>query len=71
MRVVDGIGEIVGIDAAHVGFAAFVIEALHLVLAGVVQINGFLIQRRQSRGKRYFGDHLMVAGHIHYDEVVA
>ncbi len=41
LRVIDGVGKVIAIHAAHVGFAAFVIELLHLILARFMQIDGF------------------------------
>ena len=33
LRIVDGVGEVVRIHLPYIGFAAFIIEAFHLVLA--------------------------------------
>src|SRR2546430_6667161 len=50
-------GEVVAINAAHVRFALIVVEALDMILARLVQIDGFFVQRGQSRRKGDFGDH--------------
>ena len=71
LRVVDGIGEIIGIDAAHVRLAAFVIEALHLILPRLVQVDRLFVQRGQRRREGDFRDHLVIAGDIHHHEIVA
>ena len=36
LRIVDGVGEIVAIDAFYIRFAAFIIEFLNVILAGFV-----------------------------------
>ncbi len=71
LRVVDGVGVVIALDAAHVSLAPFVVELLHLVLPRLVQVDGLLVQRGEGGGEIDFGDHLRLAGGIDDDEVVA
>ena len=71
LRVVDGIRVIVAVHLFNVCLAFFVIEALDVILARLVQIDGLLVQRRQRRGKRNLRDDLRFGSNIHDHEIVA
>ena len=51
LRVVDGVGKVIALHLPHICFMLRIIETFHVILAGFVQINGFLVERIQRRGK--------------------
>ncbi len=71
LRVIDGVGKIIAFHVPHVGFAFFVVKAFDVILAGFVQINRLLVERRESRGKRNLRDHHGLSGDVHHYEIVA
>ena len=71
LGVVDGVGEVVAVDAFDVGFAALIIELFDVVLAGFVQVDGFGVKGRKGCWKSHVGDDLVVSGGVDDDEVVA
>jgi len=69
LAVLDGVGVVIALDAAHISFPALVVEALHLELPRLVQVNGLLVQGHQSPGEGHLGDDLVLAGGIHHTKL--
>ena len=58
LRVIDRIGIVIAIHALHISLALFEIEALHMELFRLVQIDRLLMQSGQRGRIRYFADDL-------------
>ncbi len=71
LGVDDRIGKVIRIHLAYESLAAAEIEFLDLVLAGVVKINRFFMQRREGGWEIHFADNAVIAGDIHDQEVIA
>ena len=70
LGVIDSVGVVIAIDALHIGLALVVSEALHVILARFVQIDGLFVERSQGAGKVHFADYFGFAGGVHDNEVV-
>ena len=71
LRVVDRVREIVAVHLPHVRLSPHVVETLHLILAGFVQIDRLFVERGERGGERYLGNNIVGAGDIDDDEVIA
>ncbi len=57
LRVADGVGVVIHVDAFHVGFALIEIEALDVVLLALVEIDRFGMDRGERGREIHFADH--------------
>ncbi len=71
LRVADGVGVIVGVDALHVSFAFPEIKVLDVVLLAAMNVDGFFVQENKCAGKIHFADDGRRAGDIDDYEIVA
>src|SRR6266567_3547581 len=56
LRVADGIGVVVDVDALHVGLAFLEVEMFDVVLLATMNVNGFFVEKNQSAGEIHFAD---------------
>ena len=71
LGLVDRLGEVVAAHAPHVGLALVVLEALDVILAGFVKIDGLLVQRGEGRRERHLADDVRLGRDVDHHEVVA
>ena len=57
LRIANGVGVVVHIDALHVRFALLEIQRLDVELLPLVQINGLGMNRRERAREIHFADH--------------
>ena len=70
LRVVDRVGVVVTLDAAHKGLAVVEIEALDLKQAAFDDVNRLFVEHRRPAGVIGFADHPLTVGEVNDDEVV-
>src|SRR6266567_7308755 len=71
LRVADGIGVVVDVDALHVGLAFLEVEMFDVVLLATMNVNGFFVEKNQSAGEIHFADDSGRASDIDDYEIVA
>ena len=57
LRVANGIGVMIHVHALDVGFALLEIQALHVILLALMDIDCFRVHRRERGRKIHFTDH--------------
>ena len=71
LRIPDGVGVVVDVDAFHVSFAFLEVEVFNVVLLAAVNVNGFFVQENKCAREIYFANNGRRAGDIDDYEIVA
>ena len=71
MRVADGVGVVVDVDALDEGFAFLEVEMFDVVLLAAVEVDGFFVDVRQRTGEINFADDIWRSGDVDDHEIVA
>ena len=71
MRVADGVGVVVDVDALDEGFAFLEVEMFDVVLLAAVEVDSFFVDVGQRAGEINFADDIWQSGDVDDHEIVA
>src|SRR5438876_5852692 len=71
LRIPDGVGVVVDVDAFHVSFAFLEVEVFKVVLLAAANVNGFFVQENKCAREIYLANNGRRAGDIDDYEIVA